>query len=274
MSKLWQVWHSPYRTNFENSVIRQIGLSQDPEGQELLLAYLQKNINPDTDNYLTIRKYVHDVIYSRPAWRKATGHKIMKIATSGNIRENSRVRDILPLISNLSLPPATAYLDVGCAEGKITAAMGQALHLPIENIWGTDIIPLTHTPGFIFTQITDPAHLPYASESVYFMTALMSLHHMTEVEASLREMYRVAQPGAILVVREHDNLDDNFAALLDVLHAFYMYVWPVFPETQDYYAQYRSRSEWRNLLSSTGFKFIKGSEVQGPWRYYYDVYIR
>lgn len=192
-------------------------------------------------------------------------------------RANSRVKEIVDIVSShrwhpksgLSMP-VKEVIDVGCSEGSITAAVGSGLQLPPERIHGCDVRELTNTQAFTFTLITDTT-LPYDSNSYQLVLALMALHHIPTVEASIAEIFRVLRPGGILLIREHDLNIPTLAPLIDVMHGLYARTWNDPPEQpefcDDYYAHYRSRQDWSNMMKRVGF--VESSASPGlrpqPW---------
>ncbi len=91
------------------------------------------------------------------------------------------------------VPPSLSvsrYLDVGCAEGAITASFGDEMKLDSKQIFGCDILPIKNTEGFTFSQLIIPDKLPYETGQFHCITALMSLHHMVNPEGMLKEIHR------------------------------------------------------------------------------------
>lgn len=177
-----------------------------------------------------------------------------------------------------------SYLDVGCSEGSITAALGDYFvknaGLPAEQIHGCDVTPMDVDPtSFRFKRIDPdaPHTLPYEQDTQSVVSAVMMLHHVLMPDVMLAEMLRVMVPEGMLIIREHDAISPSFSILLDVMHAFYMLVWPKQKEVDTfsaYYAQYRTRDDWRRMIELAGFTYRTGSDVKGPWRYYYDIYMK
>ncbi|EFC43055.1 predicted protein [Naegleria gruberi] len=176
---------------------------------------------------------------------------------------SSKIKEILP--SNAKI---RNMLDIGCSEGSITAVVGTELGLSKENIHGCDVrdIGKSYTTGFTFTLISeDNNKLPYESNSFSLVVALMSLHHIKNVEETIKEIHRVLEPGGVFIIREHDCTPTEISLVLDIMHGLYSMVWSSPREMPnfctEYYAEYRSREEWSNLISS--LKYQDGEKLYG-----------
>lgn len=144
-------------------------------------------------------------------------------------------------------PTPTSMLDIGCADGRITARIGTALGLEPGNVHGCDTRAAMvayaegadedHLDKFVFTETAEPstsvmgvaggaALLPYEDSSFELVTCLMTLHHLRLQKEYLDEVYRVLRPGGMLVVRDHDCRSSATATVLDIVHGMHYLVWP------------------------------------------------
>ena len=87
-----------------------------------------------------------------------------------------RVTDILaclpPRFSAQSRDAKTGFnslrlLDVGCSEGSVTASLGEALNISVENRIGVDVRDLPKTDGFTFKLTGEDEALPVEPDSVH-----------------------------------------------------------------------------------------------------------
>jgi len=197
---------------------------------------------------------------------------------SDHSRAHTRVHQIKKIIpKGFSVG---SMLDIGCAEGSITAAIGSALHLSPEDVHGVDIrdVGNAEAEGFTF-HVYDGATLPFESGSIDFVVALMTLHHIQEPSRVLSEAHRICSDNGYLIIREHDCATahgDDATVALDVVHGLYALAmsdppeWPGF--ATEYYAFYRDRAEWDAAIAGAGWDFVKSTQTRGNMRYFYSLY--
>ncbi len=188
-----------------------------------------------------------------------------------------------------------SILDVGCADGHITIRVGDYLDLQPSQLHGVDVTNLAvdhpNNEKFNFKHLTQSCDtkLPYDDESQDVVLALMSLHHIHNIEMMISEIQRVMKKGGIFIIREHDSIGIKFPVILDVVHGFYGMVWsnpPEFDFLKDYYAKYFSKDDMKNLIEHHNFKEIYNdcrtepypqfhrNKVINPLKYYYGVFLK
>lgn len=187
----------------------------------------------------------------------------------------------------------TSILDVGCDDGGITAVVGSIFKLPADAIHGCDIIapPATTDPPTFTYHLSDglTGVLPFGDGTHDVVYAFMSLHHIQTAAETLTEVYRVLKPGGLFIIREHDCINDDYAAVLDVIHGFYSMVWSNPQEKKsfkdEYWSHYWTAPELRHRIVGCGFEelmntvrdrempspYFKG-HIINPLKYYYAVY--
>ncbi|KAL9644809.1 hypothetical protein ABK040_012463 [Willaertia magna] len=220
---------------------------------------------------------------------------VTKMSTDSSVdttgRSNNRVNEIMKILpTDLKVK---SFVDIGCSEGSITAVLGKRLELEKENIHGCDVrdIGKTYTQDFTFSLLNEKENkLPYEDSSQSLVVALMSLHHIHNVEETIKEIYRILEPNGILIIREHDASPKELSLILDTMHGFYSLVWsnpremPNFCE--EYFAKYFTKQEWTEKIINCGFKKIfeediddlnkhhyrNNNDIINPFRYYHACY--
>jgi len=190
-------------------------------------------------------------------------------------RETSRVRDVEAELALAAAIAATAegysYLDVGCAEGRITSAVAQRLGLGADHTHACDVSPQAELAGVTFTQ-NGAESLPYPDASFDLITMFMSAHHFSDAGAMFAETRRVARAGALLLLREHDCQSEADMLYYDFVHALYACALGRESTPEQFiekyaageFSYYRGRAEWAELAAAHGFEPHPSAEPHGP----------
>ena len=212
-------------------VKRSAALYRCPKGQNLMVDTLKRLVaQKDQDDevvYETLARTFHDVV------AKSEEHQSMMSAAkrSGDnqyYRYSKRIKEVEQLLPRGFRP--RRFLDVGCAEGTITAPLGAHFGLPKDQIFGCDIRDIPTKDGMTF-QLFDGVNLTkHETGSCCLVTMLMALHHVRKPQELLSEVTRVLRPGGLLVIREHDCDPTRLALALDVQHGLFAKVWCDPPE--------------------------------------------
>jgi len=209
-----------------------------------------QNVDDETI-YTELRILYHTVI--KPSY------EYNRIRNRNNIydREQYHVNQIIEILPRNYT--ADSILDIGCAEGKTVALLGQKLQVHPTNVHGCDIRPIPTTDqnqNMIFTVCAGDT-LPYDTNQFDLILMLMSLHHVENVDKLLNNVFKVLKNNGLLLIREHDCPNEAFASLLDIQHGLYARVWPEKEEMLrfcgNYLAYYRTQSNWTKKLNEHGF---------------------
>jgi len=267
-------------------VNRSAALYRCPKGQKLMVDTLKKIVSEENQDdevvYETMWKTFHEVV------KHSQEHKTMMAAAkkSGDnqyYRYSKRIKEIEQLLPRGFHP--RRFLDVGCAEGTITAPLGAHFGLAKSEIFGCDIRDIPTKDGMTF-QLFDGVNLTkHNNDSCCLVTMLMALHHVRNPQSLLSEVVRVLRPGGMLVIREHDCDPTRLALALDVQHGLYAKVWcdpPEWPKfCKEYFAEYRTSSEWTSMIEKAGLthlcytpgqRRLYVANVRSPAKYYWAVY--
>src|SRR5690606_36769703 len=100
----------------------------------------------------------------------------------------------LPLALELLDPErGRTYLDLGCGEGRLMAALQRAGSVPV----GVDVAPdlLSRAAAFGAVHRAEVPPIPLASDSVDGVVLVLALEHIRDEEEVLAEAARVTRPG-------------------------------------------------------------------------------
>lgn len=190
-------------------------------------------------------------------------------------RTKSRIKD-LDIISSFK---CTQYLDIGCAEGGLTSAIGHQLQLDKPNIHGCDLYDIDNNK-FIYTKMKKNNKLPYKDNQFQVVSFIMSLHHIVNINDIMCELKRITSKNAKIIIREHDCSHDYTKIYLDIIHIFYMFI--VSDERDinkfnqlksEIISSFRSKKEWDSIFNNYGFKNIKYIDPgKNLFDSYYSIY--
>lgn len=195
-------------------------------------------------------------------------------------RSKARVKELRQIFQVLNYNPfKKSLLDLGCGTGEITRNIGIFLKLK-QPVYGTDI-PEWHdikresqnTKEFKLEFLKDGL-IPF-NQKFDLLLNLMILHHILDFQKTIRDDKAHLKSESLLIVREHDALDDNIKRLIDIEHALHSIIFD--GQTYDdfvneYYGNYRSLIEWQKIFKDEGFECIYKSDIKGITRYGYLVF--
>lgn len=239
----------------------------------------------DTMIYEEMHRFIHHDVH--PDVRKYIQHQ-------GHYRGINRSTKIVDFAREHHEAPIERILDIGCGDGSITKVLQQRLQLDVSSVHGCDINPIK-TDDFTFTLIPEipndnTPRLPYPDGHFNVVYALMSLHHIRNIESMLTEIHRVLAPNGLVIIREHDCVTNGLGLVLDVIHGFYSMVWSNPKELkcfhEEYWANYRTAKQLDILIESSRFTRITGTnrdenypiyyhgKVINPLKHYWAIYRR
>ena len=153
------------------------------------------------------------------------------------------------------------YVDFGCGDGQFANTMIQTYN--ISNHLLIDIVDTRIDKHLHFGTSLDKV----SSKSVNLITAMMSLHHVTNLSKVLQEFDRILKDNGIVVIREHDSENQTDEFNIEVYHhAFdikktknskFDVVWK--NSSTKNWMHLRSKQEWIKLFSRYNQLYISST---------------
>lgn len=152
------------------------------------------------------------------------------------------------------------YLDIGCGNGKKTKNFARFLNVKRDNINGCDIEswgPYKAKKNFDFKfTLIENGKLNYPDNTFDVVTAILTFHHITELNAHITEIKRILKKNGLLILIEHNIYNDTEAMLVDVQHLIFAII---YDHDKNYLTsptplKCHNYMEWEYVLSKFGFK--------------------
>jgi ubiquinone/menaquinone biosynthesis C-methylase UbiE len=180
------------------------------------------------------------------------------------------------------------YLDFGGGDGQNAFAIANKLKCKKGDVFVSDIQSwfgnenVQKYKDLLTYRYLKTFYLPFEDNTFNFITMFQVLHHIREYNYTVKELYRILKDDGILLIREHDCINDTVATLIDIEHSLFEISGKVnvdYSYLQEYYAHYFSKKELYDLLHSVGFVQVQKSkgvpletEPVGETRYYLTVF--
>jgi len=229
-----------------------------PPAQKKIRAYAQRSIVPSLrpSDRKAFSRHLSRALKGRGlgGLRKVMRRSALAGAAAGrgdSGRAQARARKIVGLLPKGASGP---YLDLGCGDGSITVAVGEALGAPCPTCVEVGSPPPGFPESVRRVDAAEMGELPAGRFGV--VTALMSLHHVPDAKKAVAEVARLVRPGGSVVIREHDlgaaprSLTPRGAReYLDWVHILYDLAESGEPAPR---AEYRPPKEWRSMFADAG----------------------
>jgi ubiquinone/menaquinone biosynthesis C-methylase UbiE len=195
------------------------------------------------------------------------------------------------VMRDLKLPKNLIYLDYGFGDGSKTMAVKNKLNIPIENVHGLEVEVVfdgqensREKIKFDYQIIKKDGKLNYPNNTFNFVTAFVSLHHVTYLDSTLKELNRIIKKDGYLLIQEHDCIDIIDKMLADLEHTWWRMNNAFASKKEINFKDldsnnYYSWFEWDIIMREYGFKKVKYSVHEAgqkeriqPTRLYYLVY--
>ena len=179
------------------------------------------------------------------------------------------------------------YLDIGCGNGNKTLLFESLFHFSKNNVFGTDISkwgPYSSDNKkklpFQF-ELIQKNKLNFEDNTFDFITCILTLHHIEEMEKIILEIKRVLKNGGIFLLIEHNVYTDYDRLIVDIEHLLYSAIYDKktnYIENPEYMKCY-NKYEWNYIFDSFNFRSKKSDvlvfENEHQLRYdnvYYTFY--
>jgi 2-polyprenyl-3-methyl-5-hydroxy-6-metoxy-1,4-benzoquinol methylase len=144
------------------------------------------------------------------------------------------------------------YLDVGCGDGTITDEITKAI--TCARTIATDI----ESPHSGYLRIVDD-RIPFETGAADFVTCFMTLHHLENFDAMMREISRTMKLGAYLYVRDHNVKTTEQSTYIDFIHLLHSV--HNHGQRKHMHMRYTSKEELTHSICSYGFSMVTSEDV-------------
>lgn len=261
-----------------------------------------KNVHYEKDLRFLLGKFIRawpvqqvQEIYSMIA-KKETDDKIIEYIRVNRPIGNAKVYDNVGRsdraanIINKFLPAdfrATNYLDVGCNQGHTSIKIGTMLGLNSSHIYGIDLEnfgpqQIQPSQDFLYMKY-DGINIPFENKSFDFVSSIMVLHHVEEIDELLTNINRVTQTNGYFLIKDHDVFSEYVDWLVYIEHMMYDVIdyGMTYDDFKKSYRQYTyNRAQLAQLIEKYGYKLIKTSDNRfssqwlkyNPTQHYYALF--
>ena len=155
---------------------------------------------------------------------------------------------------NMKMNHNTKYLDIGCGDGKKTNLIGKIFNIKKNNIYGTDIelwgpYMANKKFNFDFKYILKNEKLDFPDNTFDFITCILTLHHIKNLDSMINEIYRVLKPHGSFILIEHDILNYMDNLIVDIQHTFFAFLY-------DNNKNYIKNPYYSNYFNNMEFEYI------------------
>ena len=207
------------------------------------------------------------------------------------IGPNIVAENLESVMKGIKLPKKITYLDYGFGDGSKTIAVKNKLEIPLDDVYGLEMEEVfdgqentRERLKFKYELIRKGKNFEFKDNMFNLVTAFVSLHHVTELDFTLRQLNRIIKKDGYLAIEEHDCIDIVDKMLADLEHTWWRMNNAVTGKRKIDFENldknnYYSWFEWDIIMKEYGFQKITyvihetgQKEIIMPTRLYYFIY--
>lgn len=160
------------------------------------------------------------------------------------------------------------YLDIACGNGFKTQLFGEKLELKKGNVYGTDI---EEWGPYAKEKKNMPINFKFMKDNILdfpdnefdIISIFLSLHHINDhdIQIILNEVKRVITENGILVIIEHNVLNDYDHLIVDIEHSMNSHIYE--KRADESYSRYFNWIELDLVMEKQGFYWAGGNQLTG-----------
>ncbi len=265
----YKKYYKSYESGQQFKALLEIAFKYDPTILTRLMEITMKRFNPSLTNV------IYNIITSKKSDQEIYD-KLSKLYRSPSNKFN--IKKSNPCPGNIAVletmikyfknnKKINKYLDIGCGNGSFAITMGNLLKLGKNDIYGVDLGNFSEQGDwgreknmnhFTFKELKYGDEYPFDDNTFDLITIKMVLHHVTNLDFTLKEIKRILKINGILIVIEHDSYTYADYMINDIEHGFYINVFnPAEKEKSIGIHKYYSSVELNNNLINYGFEYIR-----------------
>lgn len=185
--------------------------------------------------------------------------------------EQGRIESRIEHVSNLITSKPESFIDIGTGNGRIADGLREHWDMTRQNAFGIDVCNYLADVD-ITSLMYNQGAIPLPDNCLDLATCFMVLHHVDNMSAVLRQIWRVLKPGGQLIVRETDAKNRSYLVFNHVCEDLFYKVFSEQPGVPlpNYHGSDRY---WRDLFTRHNFEIsdIANFEANNPFTPVYYV---
>ncbi len=208
------------------------------------------------------------------AYKKVSGRKAHNNSTAWNVqaatKTNEKLSNAGSILDEISANlPIVDYLDIGSGDGDMAATIANQYNIQHVTLSDVGHFVRKSNEKYNFATISVGQPMPFDTDSFDMISAIHSLHHASDMEFRLSDIYRMLKHGGLFLVKEHDVCDERTRSEIIFKHLLYD-IYELAPGLSEadleswiaeypshHYARYISAIAFEKMLVDVGFEVVK-----------------